>query len=617
MTSAAPAAAIPFPDDSPAAYASTTVYINGASDAKTQLWETVRDDQGAFDFKARGNPAEYNYNALAFRAKDRMMYALTRGDNLIQIDATGAETANFGKLLGPLDQESQYNGATFGEGEYADTMFVQAQNPQNVIWAVDFASGSPSVRTIPLSEPISTADLAPAGGYLWGVTDGKWYRVDPKTGNVRAGKISGMGDNAHAIAAWTYPNGNLVFGMSPSSTEKLTVYQYDLQDAGGDPKFTLLASQSGPSADGADGTYVPNNPSFVDLSITKTASARVTAGDRIDYTMTVKNEASKVNSSGAIIQDKIPAGLSDVEVTDPGCSVTGDMVTCSVKRLAPGEEQSFQFSAATSTDTPQKVTNTAKVLPNDTDKVEKNNTSSATTIVEPAPDPDANSSSNSNSNSNTAADADANMNASASAGADSNANPAAQAAALADATTNASAAADSKANAAAKAAATQDASTDASKDAGASAEAAAKQAAQANASDQTQTKASAKANGDASSAAKAAAIADASKDASVNTNAATNANAAKTANANAATDATASAGTAANATASTATNASASAAAQGTQGAADGLHVATGGYVEQHPLAWPWLGLAAAGAAGLALLVGLFSRRRREEADSE
>lgn len=99
-----------------------------------------------------------------------------------------------------------------------------------------------------------------------------------------------------------------------------------------------------PNAGNNSSTATTNvNPTTANLSITKTASpATAVAGENLTYTLAVSN-AGPGTAPNVRVTDVLPAGLSFVSATDPGCSYdsTTRTLTCTAATLAPGVSTSF------------------------------------------------------------------------------------------------------------------------------------------------------------------------------------------------------------------------------------------------------------------------------------
>ncbi|HWL45511.1 MAG TPA: hypothetical protein VNQ73_21400 [Ilumatobacter sp.] len=222
VTMAAPGAAWAAPRD-PFDPATPTVFV--AQGNPTQLSILVQSAGGA-TFEAEGGPAPFRYNAIAYNTADNYLYGIRfagpEGNHLVRIGQEG-EATDLGEDVGlpipPL--HDGYNQATFGEGAYADTLFVRNSVELGVIDLVDVAAQTSTRLTLPADIP-NLSDIVFKDGYLWGVystidaTDATIYRIDPATGAAETFP-SGLGlPGADFGARWIYGNGNL--GISANQT---------------------------------------------------------------------------------------------------------------------------------------------------------------------------------------------------------------------------------------------------------------------------------------------------------------------------------------------------------------------------------------------------------------
>jgi uncharacterized repeat protein (TIGR01451 family) len=74
----------------------------------------------------------------------------------------------------------------------------------------------------------------------------------------------------------------------------------------------------------------------------------VESGESFTYTITVTNTGSGT-AQDVVVTDTVPAGLTIVDVDGPGCSSSGNGVTCNVGDLASGESATITITV-TATD---------------------------------------------------------------------------------------------------------------------------------------------------------------------------------------------------------------------------------------------------------------------------
>lgn len=123
-----------------------------------------------------------------------------------------------------------------------------------------------------------------------------------------------------------------------------------------------------------------------DLSVTETGSPDpVTVGENLTYTVTVTNNGPHA-ATGVVLRDTLSEGMRHVSSTSSqgSCSQAAGAVTCELGSLANGSSATVAI-VVTSTE-PGGIINTAYGEANETDPDKFNNTSTTTTIVNPAAD---------------------------------------------------------------------------------------------------------------------------------------------------------------------------------------------------------------------------------------
>jgi uncharacterized repeat protein (TIGR01451 family) len=344
---------------------------------------------GSVTFTNLGTPYAGSYNALGFDPLNGYLYAQQAGTNgpgvnfsLLQIDSTGAVTP-LGAVTGLPD------GNLDGAFDSAGNLWVTAgDDSSSKAYEINVTTSPPQViATLNLSQKFAPDDFTFADGYLWGM-DGfytakiKIYRLNMSTGqvdtfNAPASIVSGTGVFG---AAWTFGNGNLGF----SNNSNGDVYQISVANpSAATPTFAVVSHYSGPSSstnDGAACTAIPT-----DLGIVKTGPATVSPGGTVTWTLSVTNNGPG-DSSGFAVSDDVPAGVTNVASSTPGCSVTGNTVLCSEGALPHGasETPTITLTGNAPPSTGTCFTNTATVTANEVDPNAANNSSSVQTCTSPA-----------------------------------------------------------------------------------------------------------------------------------------------------------------------------------------------------------------------------------------
>ncbi|MFJ7417255.1 DUF6923 family protein [Streptomyces uncialis] len=138
---------------------------------------------------------------------------------------------------------------------------------------------------------------------------------------------------------------------------------------------------TGNNRDSATTTVAPS----VDLALTKSGPATVSAGESVSYTITVTNEGPSA-STGWTVEDAVPAGLTGATSTTSGCTVTATLLTCTGEALAVGASTTITLTGKAAANA-ERIVNTATVTGDDPDPDPDNNEDSVTTtvtLVEPA-----------------------------------------------------------------------------------------------------------------------------------------------------------------------------------------------------------------------------------------
>lgn len=122
-----------------------------------------------------------------------------------------------------------------------------------------------------------------------------------------------------------------------------------------------------------------------DLSIVKSGPATVAAGGQITWRLLVANDGPD-DATGVTVSDRLPAGVTDVNAP-AGCTLDGGVVTCAVGALASGASVELSLSATVPVALgSQTLVNGATVRGDQIEPDPSDNSSEATTTVDPAAD---------------------------------------------------------------------------------------------------------------------------------------------------------------------------------------------------------------------------------------
>ncbi|MDN4612870.1 DUF11 domain-containing protein [Leifsonia sp. F6_8S_P_1B] len=344
-----------------------------AQGSPTGLYTAVQGD-GAIQFQPEGPTSAIGYNAIGYRQADGFIYGMEDvGTTLVRIGQDGVVTT-VGTVAGLPNTAAAWNAGTFGEGPYADTLFVRVAGLGAAanIYAIDVTTLT--ATTIPLSPtPANTPDLVFLAGAIWAFPNGQTaYRIDPASGAVEE-FATGLALTGSFGAQWVYGNGDI--GLSDNNTGVISRIRID-DAAGTIPTFTLVSQQPGTANANSDGTSSPGSP--IDLGIVKTGTATAAAGGPVAYTLTVTNNSS-TESTGSLVRDEVPAELTGVTTGTTGCDVTGNAVECFHGPLAPGASFIVTVEATLAASATACFTNTATVLGNEADPAPANDEASAQT----------------------------------------------------------------------------------------------------------------------------------------------------------------------------------------------------------------------------------------------
>ena len=354
---ATPAAAAP----TPFSCDTSTVFL--AQDFPTQLKSQLATS-GSDAFNPVGPNSGITYNAIGYNTADNFIYGIS-GTDLIKIDSTGAVTT-----LAPMGFVA--NNGTFGQ----NGVFYAAMSLQKVLRAVNVTTFA--VTNIPLSANLSVADFVSIDNQLWGPSgrsSQSMTRIDPSTGTVVSFPAPFLPASLNSGATWIYGNGDL--GISDNNTG--VIYRVKITNpTSGAPGITLVSTVAGPASANNDATSCEGPPA--DLALSKTATSPVLPGETITWTITVTNNGPGV-STGYTVTDTLPAGVTGLATSTPGCGIVGVTLTCTGGVLPIGDSDVITVTGVAPNTPGTMIHNSASVVGVEDEPNPANNTASADTWI--------------------------------------------------------------------------------------------------------------------------------------------------------------------------------------------------------------------------------------------
>jgi uncharacterized repeat protein (TIGR01451 family) len=148
---------------------------------------------------------------------------------------------------------------------------------------------------------------------------------------------------------------------------------------------TVLGNEEDPDpTNDTDPHTITTRDREADLALVKSAPATVDPGGQITWDIDVTN-TGRDGSTGSTVVDSIPAGVTNVATSTPGCTVGVADVTCDVGALAVGETTRITLTGSAPTAFSTSVVNSATVTGDDPDPDPTDNTGTSTTVTPPPP----------------------------------------------------------------------------------------------------------------------------------------------------------------------------------------------------------------------------------------
>jgi hypothetical protein len=359
-----------------------------AQSGPTQLYDSLYG-AGSTTFSTIGTTHGWIYNAMGYDPANKFLYAVSTpstnkaypAGHLLEIGSTG-EIEDHGAITG--DTYLTTDGANNGAFDASSNLWVTAPGDADLD-EIDIATTPPKVLKKVVVSPAKgwhPTDFSYDSGYMWGMaqlgTHVYVYRLDTATGAIASFLApSSIALSSSFGAAWTYGNGNLGFDANTTGD----IYEIAVTaPTSSKPSFRVVATYTGPKTNASD-DGAACVPTPVDLGIVKTGPATVAASGKITWTLKVTNHGAGI-SSGFVVNDAVPAGVTGVASTSAGCKVAGGAVTCDEGELKVGVTDTFTVTGNAPAAGNTCVTNTATVTGNEHDPNPANNTSSVKTCTD-------------------------------------------------------------------------------------------------------------------------------------------------------------------------------------------------------------------------------------------
>ena len=365
------AAGDPFPVTDP------LVFV--AQGLPTGLFEATTNSSGTVSFQPEGPTSPIGYNAISYNTADNFLYGIVSSPATAEFPTNSLIRIGQGGVMTRVGTSTYNPGTNWNIGAFGgDGLFYIAAGGSGTMLGINPTTGA-VVRTVTLSSAMPAADMTYANGYFWGqaptATGSEMIRINPTTGALDTFPVSFFvnGPTDPAGAAWTFGNGNLGFSQNVSG---LVTQVAVTNPSAATPTFTVVAQSPGPASGNNDGAAFVGSPT--DLAIAKTGPQALVPGATVTYQLTVTNNGPG-NSSGFVVDDTVPAPLTNVASPDAACTVTGNNVRCVGGRTLVGASTTYTITATVPTaGATADVSNTATVTANESDPTPTNNTSTTT-----------------------------------------------------------------------------------------------------------------------------------------------------------------------------------------------------------------------------------------------
>ncbi|WJY67029.1 Cna protein B-type domain protein [Corynebacterium auris] len=387
----------------------------------TQLYRQV---YGSTTFETVGPVTNWVYNALAYNPRDGYLYAVSQGrirtpasmsgnantydedprypaGHLLRISPQNGSVQDLGKIEGIQQQRvgtwpnDLWGGITsgvitanglfiFGNASLSGTGDRYTLDLSNVN-----ANTSNQWWANRITARLRSNDYAFFGdssdGYIYGMRNNTTIleRINIADGSVTEFNMAGIqGPLGRTMpsglygTAWTFPNGNLGFGLNSANTS----YQIEIYDSTPTSfKARLVSVAPSPTSQSNDAASNALVVPPTDLGIAKRLVSL--QGGVATWDITVTNHGP-CGSSGFNVVDQVPASYTNVQVQGDASgwiqtqSTRGNTVVALHGPLAAGQTATFRLTAGYSASNDACVSNTASVLGNERDESTQNNMAS-------------------------------------------------------------------------------------------------------------------------------------------------------------------------------------------------------------------------------------------------
>jgi uncharacterized repeat protein (TIGR01451 family) len=313
-----------------------------------------------------GLVSHYSFDVAGTPGKD-----VTSGNDatsVVNVSQTAGKVGQGGTFTAGYMDLPQAANLNLRSGDFTIEAFVNSSSATNANWFTKAAAGplhQYGLGTANTTKAIFSFDGG-AGGSVTStsnVFDGAWHHV----AGIKRGASAEIWVDGRLEASGTVTgssdSGAFAIGRNGACCESFT----GLIDEAKIYNYALTS------------TEVIADALATDVAVVKSGPPSVTAGQSVNYTITVTNNGP-IAATGVTVADTIPAGTSYTSATPSQGTCSGSSsVTCALGTIANGGNATIALSVTATT--AGSITNTATVSANEPDPTPANNSSSAATIV--------------------------------------------------------------------------------------------------------------------------------------------------------------------------------------------------------------------------------------------